>query len=90
MSRVMRTRRNSRKPATDYRAVWAPKLAAIGARLAAGEVIMVTNAFGTAQLVSVSWSEVTGCMYHTGRGFSARSFVADLGWVERLAAGAAA
>ena len=56
------TKRPARRPATDYRALWAPKLAAIRERLAAGEVIEVTNAFGTYRLESVSWSEVTGCM----------------------------
>jgi hypothetical protein len=85
----MKTKRTRRPAAPDYRARWAPYLDAIRARLAAGEVITVTNAFGAARLESVSWSEVTGCTYHTGRGFSARSFVADLGWVERVAAGGA-
>lgn len=85
-----RKTRRTRRPAVDvYRARWAPQLAAINARLASGEMIEVTNAFGTTLLRSVSWSEVTGCMYHTGIGFNARSFCADLGWVERLAAGAA-
>lgn len=73
----------------DYRAKWAPSLASINARIAAGEVIMVTNAFGSFRLRAVTWSDVTGCMYHTGRDFSAASFCADLSWIERIAAGGA-
>lgn len=78
-----------KKSLPDYRARWAPLLAAINARIAAGDVLEVTNAFGTYRVESVSWSAVTGCMYHVGRSLNARSFVADLGWVERVAAGGA-
>ncbi len=85
----MSKRKASRKERIDYRASWAPIIAAANEAVRraseAGTPITRTTAFGVVEVAWFSFSEVTGVMYHVDSGFNAASYVADLHWVESVA-----
>lgn len=64
----------------NYAAAWAPVLSDINAQIRSGKQIFRDTAFGRLQVTGVSWSEVTGCMFHA----KGQSFCADLGWLESV------
>ena len=81
---MKRSSKRTRTPRTDYRASWAPVIAAANARLAREE-LTTTNAFGTYKVERFVWCEQMGVSYQVGTGFNQRTFCADLNWVEAFA-----